>query len=232
MVVGAIALCLAGWTATASADTISGPTYPPPGGVTFSGAGSLRSGTATWSYSNFDNTAYGNLWWGPSNSTAIGISFDGPGYSSNELLSAPTLSGNTATYYGTSTMNTSTGPKNVDTRFTLVALDSSNNPINWATGSSQGIATSAVISVPGDYKILLTAEAKLSTSSIYQSVQSLYDNSQTFGSNLNTSFGGGFFATAAVAPVPLPSAAWAGLALMGGLGVQRFRRSRAQRTLS
>jgi hypothetical protein len=199
--------------------------------VTFSGSGSFRSGTATWSYSNFDNTQYGSLWWGPSSWSAVGIAFDGAIDSNDEKMQYANYVGNVATLFGSTTISTATG-ESVDTRFTLVALDASNNPINWVSGSSLGLNTSVLISVPGNYTIQLTAEAKLSTSSTYQSIQSLYDNSQTFGSNLQSSFGGGFFSTAAAAPVPLPSAAWAGFALMSGLGVQRLRRSRAQRTMS
>ncbi len=49
-----------------NAGPLTGPAYPPPGGVTFSGSGpGSGSGGKTFSYSGFDNTAYGSLYWGP-----------------------------------------------------------------------------------------------------------------------------------------------------------------------
>lgn len=52
--------------AFAGASTLQGPVYPPPGGVTLGASGSSGlSGGKTFSYSNFDPSQYGVLYWGP-----------------------------------------------------------------------------------------------------------------------------------------------------------------------
>jgi hypothetical protein len=51
----------------AVASSLTGPVYPPPGGVTFSGTGSIGSGIGrTGFYTSFDSSAYGDLYFGPS----------------------------------------------------------------------------------------------------------------------------------------------------------------------
>jgi len=61
--------------ALSTAATLTGPSYPPPGNVSFvsSGAGSGIGAGKTFSYSNFDPSAYGVLYWGPT-SVQIGYS--------------------------------------------------------------------------------------------------------------------------------------------------------------
>ena len=81
---GVIAVCVIVWANAAWADTITGPSYPPPGGVTFSSSGNFRTGTATWNYSNFNSAQYGQLWWGPATLSAIQIAFDGSADSAGE----------------------------------------------------------------------------------------------------------------------------------------------------
>ncbi len=62
-----VVLSLMALGSTARSATLAGPEYPPPGGVTFapSGAGSGIGLGKTFSYSNFDATKYGQLYWGP-----------------------------------------------------------------------------------------------------------------------------------------------------------------------
>ena len=225
-----VALCFCAWGTVASAETINGPVYPPPGGVSLSATGNLiATGGVVFTYQNFNPSAYGDLWWAPSSSN--GIAFDGSINTPNETLTLLSLTGNTATFVGTSAMNTAFGVRSVDTRLTLVATDLSGNAINWDLGATEGVPSSIALDVPGDYRLTLAATARLTGTTTYQSAQSLYDSSNTVGGQqLVTSIGGGFYFTAPAAegaPVPLPLAAVGGFALMGGMSLRRIRRQGA-----
>jgi hypothetical protein len=56
----------------------TGPVFPPPGGVTYSGSGNQGApGGRTWSYSALNPAAYTDLYWGLNNSIAFGAGLDG-----------------------------------------------------------------------------------------------------------------------------------------------------------
>jgi hypothetical protein len=65
-----------GWPAIGRATPI-GPVYPPPGGVTFAGSGSLvGAGGSTRSYSGFDSSQWSALFWNITDGSLGNVSFD------------------------------------------------------------------------------------------------------------------------------------------------------------
>src|SRR6185437_13815016 len=68
------------------ADTISGPHFPPPGGVSYSSTGTSArdSGGVTTTYTSLNPSAYGTLYWGPTNNQSVNVSTQG---SHTEFLS-------------------------------------------------------------------------------------------------------------------------------------------------
>ncbi|NNE29631.1 MAG: HYR domain-containing protein, partial [Saprospiraceae bacterium] len=94
-------------TADGGASTFEG-IYPPPGGVDFSSSGGSAgdAGGVTFSYANFDPSAYATLFWGPATFDAVQAGLSG-------VLSPMTfdnISGSVATWLGSSTWtNPTTG---------------------------------------------------------------------------------------------------------------------------
>jgi hypothetical protein len=196
---GAAALALAGTTRAA----VTGPMYPPPGGVTLvsSGTGDANAGGATWTYSNFApaDLSYG-LYWGKSSSTPVGLSLDGGGISGGENMVFNGFAGNVATWSGQTSIFVSNGfgysQNIVSTRFTLTVSDLSNAPINFVTPASVDItfpsAANAVIPVTGNYKALRKFEVFYGGN--WQPAYDLYNSLNTDpGRSAQKSFGAGFY---------------------------------------
>jgi hypothetical protein len=133
----ALVACAIGCT-TAQAATM-GPVYPPPGGVTFSGAGSAGGpGGRTNSYSAFDVTGLSGLYWGAdsSNLPAAGL---------NGTLSPMTfvgVSGNQATWsVASSWFNPTTTVTSLETILLTISIAGLGaNP--WIDATTVGLASS------------------------------------------------------------------------------------------
>jgi hypothetical protein len=211
---GAATLLLAGNTQAA----VTGPMYPPPGGVTLSssGTGDANAGGATWTYSSFSpgDLSYG-LYWGKSSTVPVGLSLDGGGISGLENMAFTGFAGNVATWNGQTSIYISNGfgytQNVVSTRFTLTVSDLSNAPINFVTPASVDItfpaAANAVIPVTGNYKALRKFEVFYGGN--WQPAYDLYNSLNTDPARSTTkSFGAGFYV-----PEPTSLAALAVFAL-------------------
>lgn len=217
--VATLALTLATLHVHAAAPT--GPVFPPPGGVTFSGSGpSALSGTRTGSYSGFDLSATGDLYFtiDPIR-LAMDAAIDSAGETLSLNLGLSNLAAGLAVFTGNTRVISFGNPIAVNTRFTMQALDAGNAPLALATNVDIGGGALPVLLVGGNYKIQTSFQAAYASNNVYTSATSLFDGTvgkSPAGGQLLSSTSGGFYYTAA--PVPEPGT-WAlfglGLALTG-----------------
>jgi hypothetical protein len=138
-------------------DSISwfGPTYPPPGGLTFTQSGLSNDGSIgrasgkQWFYSGMGLPNTTSVYWGP-NGGQIEMSFDGNSYSGAEVMSLNFLDGlnGIAIWTGQTHFSNSTL---VYTRFRLVAtngLSGSGPPQPIESAGISGITNSAGVVLP------------------------------------------------------------------------------------
>jgi hypothetical protein len=201
----------------ASADVINGPTYPPPGNVTFSpGSGStITAGGKTNTYSNLDPTQYGQLWWSATVANPYDSSYNPSGTGNMKFVG---LVGTNEYEWQSTAPLTFQDPANnntvqINTQFYLT--------IN---GGTYDAAASAVTNVPmfdisgtGFSVNLLYESAGSPLGPVYNS----YNHACT-GGCLQTSLDGEFYYTNPPTTTPEPSS----IALLssGLLGVAGFAR--------
>jgi hypothetical protein len=221
------ACCVIAMCASLSmAETINGPVYPAPGGNTYAGSGSNPAfGVKTGSYSGFDSSKYGSLWWGSSTAAGsdIQLAMDGSVSSSGEHLAFSSFSGGYATWTGSTQMQLSNGTyRPVSTEFVM-----------WGTGlatAPAGIDNGVDVAVSGNFTVNYEFLANDNIGSGWVSPNQLYNQTQTYpNQNLQviSNFTGGFYYTDPATAAPLPGVATAGLALIGGLVAFKFFRRRA-----
>ncbi len=103
-------------SATAIEAAPIGPVNIPPGGFSFTLSGDTGIGIGQdTTYFNFDFSAFNQLWFGIGN---VGSAMDGAVDSLGESMSLISMSSKVAIWSGTTTINTTTGLRNVDTLFT------------------------------------------------------------------------------------------------------------------
>lgn len=218
----AAALSLAATTAHAVPAYVGFPT-----GAGFSSAGpalkDTGAATRTGTYSNFAPLgSYGQLYFGESpassgNLSSWGISLNsGNSITGSEWMTFNGFSGpsnDTVQLHGVTTLqngNQGGTPYTINTFLDLVLLDSFNNPITWVTGASVGLTTDVAFvadvtaaAASGGFHYLANVFACGGTNNNCVSVSQMYsdNHADSFGAQL-TSFGTGYFTTAAGVPEP------------------------------
>lgn len=220
----------------ARGDTITGPAYPPPGGVTFTpGSGAVgNTGGKTNTYSGLNPSAYGTLYFGPADSNIIVSTRNSSGDVVSFDSADSNLAGGVAVFQGTSQIFNAQFSvfQNVYTEFRLTLTDLASNPIALTqTSTISGFpGTSPVVGqITGTgFNAHWEAVGTLNSNRTgYQGINNLYNSINTSGSQVIVSFGGGFFSTAA-ATAPLPTTASVGIALLGTLVIARLVMRRRQ----
>lgn len=216
------ALMIAGTSLAANAVPVDYG-YPPPGGVTFSSNSGIagNAGGVVNSYSNFDNSQYGDLYFGL-NWIDMG---QGTPYSVYDLTAVGAFGGATETWTGNFTIQTTYGPVNSVGTFTATLSSGT-----WIDPAGVGITGPgvplAVTHVTGDYDVTATFTVGATPYNTW------YLPYSTNGVQSHTDFGGDFWATAAnnVSATPLPAALplfASGLGALGLFGLRRKRRAKA-----
>jgi hypothetical protein len=216
---------------SAKADVIEAG-FPPPGGVTFAGGagGSGNSGGKTNTYSNFNFSAFQDLYFGAASASAPALALDGH-IDSSEVMGFSSFTGNTAKWTGTASFRDVFGTTHtIGTEF-LLTLVSPGGAVFQAPPA--GASNGADYHVTGDFQVNLQFLGKEGASS-YQPINALYQGYSTPVSSdpnfhaVQTSFTGSFYYTPAAvdAPTaaPLPSVACGGIALLGAGAAGRLRR--------
>ena len=223
---GAMAL-LASAQAVANPDPLTGPVYPPPGGVTFSTNGILpiNSGRVA-TYQNFDLSQTDQLYFGI---VSAGLGMDGNIGPTEMLTYNSTLSnlaGGVAVYSGTTTVNNAGQDQLVYDLLTLTFTDLSSNPLALTINPDAGGGLFPVLNVQGGYNVgeSFTASSTGLPGS-YQAAGAYFNGLQTpnIPNLLQSSLSGGFYYSVASVPEP---ASWTLMLLgFGAVGVV-MRRSR------
>jgi hypothetical protein len=200
-----------GWPAIGRANP-TGPVYPPPGGVLFSGSGSLvGAGGSTRTYTGFDSSQWSDLFWNITDGTIGNVIFD---TTTGAGVSSDTLSGNKVTW-GLSTpwqFFDSTCSCLVSANVDLVTTftDMSSNPLLASDFSAGGPGMpSQVLDITAAQ---LTAwGGGFNVNQVYETTfdgnpASVFFNNHNGGSGLNSSTNASFWYDAPAAePVPEPT---------------------------
>jgi Ca2+-binding RTX toxin-like protein len=169
---------------TMSAPTLTGPViagYPAPGGTSFTSNGiNAANGIREVTYSGFNSGSYHSLWWGPA---AVGAAMDGSINSLQENLSLQSgfgVDGKTATWTGSTTINSIYGIQVVYTKFiaTLTGGDG-----EWHNASDVGLTggPSAVADVDPSTGFKVQYSFLASTDGVnFVSFNTLYNNTPRY----------------------------------------------------
>ena len=154
----------------------------------------------------------------------MGSAMDGSINSSGESMGLASMSGNTATWIGTTMISTTTGTFSVDTRLTATIASGGSN---WLDSAGLGIdpsVTNTVSEITSDpFVVNLYYDARFSTGGGYTAFKTFYNNQQTYGNNVVLSNSGNMHYTEAV---PVPAAVWLfGSGLIGLIGVARRKKA-------
>ena len=168
-----------------------GPVFPLPGGVTAVGSGTLGlAGGRTFDYSNFDFPAFRLAAWMP---VSVKVAMDGSIDAAGETLTfdPASLSGNTATWNGSTHFFYDGVDHTVNTRFTLAVVDTNNAPLNLFDATVPLGTAGTAVGVTGPYRANFNMEAFVDGS--WQPVRDLFDSKQTDPSaSVLVSFSGAF----------------------------------------
>jgi hypothetical protein len=224
----ALAMSLA---ATAATPAFIG--YPAPGGnsASGSGAGVADAGGFEWTYSGFNPSAYGDLYYAIGNQ--VGGSFV-PGWPTLTFDGTPdvllfdgpasNLPGGVAVWSGTSVIYTTGLPQIAFTRFTLQVTDTTSAPLALVGATTVGLPAElgAVLDVAGSYRANWSFTASASPGGAYSPANDYFTGvaNKLPGYQAQSSVNGAFYAT----PVPEPQAAALLLAGLAGMVWLRQRR--------
>lgn len=213
----------------------TGPAYPPPGGVTLSQAGNPgTAGGKTFSFSNFDFSQFGSLWWGPTNaSDYTGGGIENVADSGNNNPGNMHFVGFNATagaYEWDSGANWSfdsqfDGPVNVPTRFLLKFSGAAVPTTKALAGIASADTSEEVAQITGNFSGNFVFEANTSGST-WTPVLDFYNSAHCIGvcNGVNTSADFGFWSTASSGATPEPR--FYGLVMVGMIGLLALVRRR------
>jgi hypothetical protein len=222
-----IAIACVAFGVDSSAQLIwTGPTFPAPGGNTWSGsgAGTINPGGKTWTLENFDLGASDELYYGLSVLPSLGV--NSPGSSMVYSGSVSNLFSGVSLWSGSINIPLATGGSTTrDTRFTLSVTDLAGTPLSLIDSSTlSGFPSSQMgllnVTDPAGFKANWLFEIADAGGTSYQAAQTVYDNLATIeGNTLSSSVGGGFWSTEVI-----PEPATMGLMTVLGIGVWGVRR--------
>ena len=209
--------------ATQAAPILAG--YPAPGGTSFASNGvNPYQGTATWTYTLLDTTAYDQLWWGFED---MRFAMDGDNTDdAGETLSLSSMAGGTAVWTGTTSVLAGT----VYTRATATIV--SGMPGGWITPGSVGIVSPGIFAVGeatgNSFVVDFKVEASFTDGSGYQAWLPFFDanTGQSEDGNSRTDFTRNFYYTE-TAVIPVPATLPLLLAGLAALGLAAHRRRKA-----
>lgn len=214
----------------------TGPFYPPPGGVTYSGTGTAGQSTGrTNFYTALDPEAYGELYW-------TFATIENPRHSTQSSTGTMTFAGynptnGIATWQSSANMVWATpfGTQSIATRLVLQFqpyTGTHSGPIGsgWLTPTTAGDAT--IDSLPSAWSVLDIAGQPTDEFQIWFQFQTAsgtallgyYDGSHSYGGSVLTSTSGGFYST-----VPEPSTYLLIAFTMGALALTILRNRRPRR---
>ena len=202
-----------------------GPDYPAPGGNDWSGNGvSAADGTAIWSYSNFNSSAFNELYFGL-NQLDYGPAGAGLDFTA-DTLSLFGTSGQTAEWRASTTwMEPVTQVHQpADTRLIMTITGLGATP--WITdlasiGLNVGFGDlGAVVDNSSGLDFVLTWSIEANTGSGWQAINSVLQGAGHDGAT-RSSVATGFYSA-----VPIPAAAWLfGSGLLGLVGIARRKKA-------
>lgn len=231
--VGLSALLLAGSIQNSMAVPM-GPTFPPPGGVTFgaAGAGVGKAGGTTFTFTGFNLAASSNLYWGAASANAVGMALDGlinnlgtfTGAARTEIVSLSLTGVGTASGTGTTEILTNSGLLVRNTHFNLTVRDLTTALVPLITTGSVGLGFAGVLL---DVNTLTTngftalLEAFDTASGL--PLDNYFTSQNTLGGSSQTSFQGGFFYD----PLSVPEPGTLAILGLGLVGLAAARRRKA-----
>jgi len=209
--------------------------FPAPGGTTASGVGNTGMGSGrTWTLSNFNSSAYSELYYVVGDYPSGNFSPAGPRLwmdASPDLLSfnaaQSNFAGGQVVWTGTTNVAWFNGGNLVNsqiaTRFTLSITDLLNNPlalIDASTINGMPASVGAAYQVLGDFNANWLFTATDPRNGVFTPAVDLFNSLNTVaGTSVNSSVGGAFYSTP---PVPVPAAVWLfGSGLLGLISVAR-----------
>jgi len=214
-----VAGALAFSTGYASAALI-GPTYPAPGGNSFSSSGSqISAAGATRSYGSFNTSAFSTLYWGSDSSSLPGAGLDGTAHT----LSFSSTSGTTATWLGTTSWfnhNTNTNNTNVSVEMLIDIGGLGATP--WVTASSLGLNSNlgALVDLSSGQNFTANVKFLANVGNGFQSLDSI-DASGLVKASLNGAF---YYSDPNGSTAGVPEPGTTGLLAIGALAVASLRR--------
>lgn len=193
-------LAVAGGNISAYA-AAAGPDYPPPGGVSWFGAGEMgRAGGAIWSYEDLDMSQFLDLWWGPAGADGVQIALDGaidePGETLAFSAEMSCLECGFAWWIGESDMLLTSGPQTFPTGLVI------GSPSALAFEADAGVTgPGALVPVTGDFAVSLHLGIYYDDTWHYllDGYDELHQNPPVEGGAV-TSISGGFYYNANQAP--------------------------------
>jgi hypothetical protein len=186
-----------------------GPTYPAPGGNNFSSTpgDAGDAGGVTFSYSNFNTSAFSSLYWGSNSGDLPTAGLDG----SQHALPAVAVNGQTETYSGLTSYTSPSGGTATIPIELVITITGITNPwvsfssVNGSDPTGVGYVVNDSSGSPFSANLAFLAN----TGSGLQAINTIEVGSDGLA---KSSFDGAFYSTAAV---PLPAAVWL---LVSGLG--------------